>query len=148
LRRSWFQASSGTKFVRPCLNRKIWALWHICHPSYGRKHKLEDRGPKEKPYLQNNLSKKGCRVAQVVEHLPSKFKALSSNSGTTKRKTKASLPELPVCNSPGSLASFQCKSQQKTGSHSPGSVEDSSWDFCRARAVVRKPTRAGTVPRI
>jgi hypothetical protein len=36
------------------------------------------------PYLKNNQSKKG--VAQVVEHLPSKYEALSSNPNTAKRK--------------------------------------------------------------
>jgi hypothetical protein len=34
--------------------------------------------------------KKVCRVAQVVEHLPSKLKALCSNSSTTKKKEKLS----------------------------------------------------------
>jgi hypothetical protein len=40
-----------------------------------------------RPYLKNNLkSKKGWRYAQVVECLPSKCKALSSNPSTAKKE--------------------------------------------------------------
>jgi hypothetical protein len=34
---------------------------------------------------ENNLSKKGCGVAHVIGHLPSKCKALSSNINTTEK---------------------------------------------------------------
>jgi hypothetical protein len=36
-------------------------------------------GQKARPSLQNNQSKRACSVVQVVELLPSKRKALSSN---------------------------------------------------------------------
>jgi hypothetical protein len=36
-----------------------------------------------RPYVENNKSKKGWDVAQVVEHLPNKHKALCSNPNTT-----------------------------------------------------------------
>jgi hypothetical protein len=43
-------------------------------------------GKKRDPHLQNNQSKRAGGVAQVVEHLPSKCKALSSNPKTKKSK--------------------------------------------------------------
>jgi hypothetical protein len=41
-----------------------------------------------KPYLKNNLSKRAEDVAEVVEHLPNKYKILSSNSSAAKKKSK------------------------------------------------------------
>jgi hypothetical protein len=62
---------------------------HTCHPS--RKLKNEGfvvwagLGKKwVKPYLQNNKNKKPQGVVQEAEHLPSKYKALSSNHSTAK----------------------------------------------------------------
>jgi hypothetical protein len=41
-------------------------------------------------YLEKNLSQKRTgKVAEVIEHLPSKHEALSSNSSTTKKKKKS-----------------------------------------------------------
>jgi hypothetical protein len=43
-------------------------------------------GKNARPYLKNNQRKKGFDVVQVVECLPSKHKALSSNPSTTKKR--------------------------------------------------------------
>jgi hypothetical protein len=74
------QASSCKKFTRPRLNRKSWAWW--CHPSYCE-NKYEDR-----PYLKKNQSKKNWWYETVIEHLPSKHEAMSSNNRTKKRKSR------------------------------------------------------------
>jgi hypothetical protein len=54
---------------------------HTCNPSY-----IEDIG--RRLYLKNNLMQKGLEVAQVVEHLPIKYKALSANSSIEKKKVR------------------------------------------------------------
>jgi hypothetical protein len=43
-----------------------------------------------RPCLQNNQSKKAGGVAQEIENLPSKCKALSSNASTTKQRKNPS----------------------------------------------------------
>jgi hypothetical protein len=65
---------------------------HACHPNYGKKHKEEDHipdlsGDKVTLYLKNNQSKNSWNMVQLLECLPTKHKALSSNSSTTKKKT-------------------------------------------------------------
>jgi hypothetical protein len=40
---------------------------------------------KERFYLQNNQNKKGQMCAQVIEHLPSEYEALSSNLTAAKK---------------------------------------------------------------
>jgi hypothetical protein len=67
---------------------------HICHPSYYGMYKIGDPslgqpGYKVRPKLKKKKktrAKKVGRVAQVVECLPGKDKALSSISSTVKRK--------------------------------------------------------------
>jgi hypothetical protein len=41
---------------------------------------------KVKPYLQNNQRKRAGGMAQAIEHLPGKHKALNSNPSTAKKK--------------------------------------------------------------
>jgi hypothetical protein len=43
-----------------------------------------------KLYSKNNCSKKASSMPQVVEHLPSKYKALSTNTRIKKKKKKKS----------------------------------------------------------
>jgi hypothetical protein len=64
-----------------------------CHPSYGKKHKigryqskLAQPGQKLRSYLKTNREQKDGDVAQAVECLHSKHKALSSNPSTTTKK--------------------------------------------------------------
>jgi hypothetical protein len=62
---------------------------HTCHPSNGKKHKIGQSQSrlawaKVRPYLKNNQS-----MAQEVEDLPHKVKALSSNSITIKERQRA-----------------------------------------------------------
>jgi hypothetical protein len=62
-----------------CLSSKV--EWDV---------KQEDCGPdwagqKVRPYLQNKRKRAGG-VAQVLEHLPIKYKTLSSNSGIVKNQ--------------------------------------------------------------
>jgi hypothetical protein len=64
---------------------------HACNPSYLGVRDREDRGSrpaavnKVRPYLKNTQHKKRAGgVAQMVQHLPSKHKALSSNPSTKK----------------------------------------------------------------
>jgi hypothetical protein len=56
---------------------------HTCNTSY-----LESSQPrqKHKALSEKQKNKEGWGVAQVIEHLPSKFKTLSSISSTTKKK--------------------------------------------------------------
>jgi hypothetical protein len=46
-------------------------------------------GKNERPHLKNNRKQKGMGASQVVEHLPSKHKALSLNPRTRKKKNVA-----------------------------------------------------------
>jgi hypothetical protein len=46
------------------------------------------RGQKPTPYLKENQRKRAGGVAQVVECLPKKHKALSTNTSTKKKKKK------------------------------------------------------------
>jgi hypothetical protein len=59
--------------------------------------KQEDCGPidmsKASPYLQNNQSKRAAGVTKVIEQLPSKRKALSSNSSTASLSLSLSLSQ-------------------------------------------------------
>jgi hypothetical protein len=74
---------------------------HNGHPSNIRKHKQNDGHPaqpryKVRPFLKNTNMKRVSRVAQVVEHLPSTYKALSSTpSPPKKQKTKQSKQKNP-----------------------------------------------------
>jgi hypothetical protein len=47
-----------------------------------------DLGIKTRPYSKNAKAKGAVRAAQVVKHLPSKLKALSSDPSTKKKKKK------------------------------------------------------------
>jgi hypothetical protein len=67
---------------------------HTCNPSYSEGKDQEDRGLKSAwenssrdPILKipNTHKKKAGGVAQVVECLPSKYKAMSSNSRMAKK---------------------------------------------------------------
>jgi hypothetical protein len=71
-------------------NKKLGVVSCTCHPSYmesvdRRIIVLAGRGIKERPYLKNKAKRVGS-VAQVVEHLPSKCKAVSSNPCTRGKK--------------------------------------------------------------
>jgi hypothetical protein len=48
-----------------------------------------DLGIKTRPYSKNAKAKGAVRAAQVVKHLPSKLKALSSDPSTKKKKKKS-----------------------------------------------------------
>jgi hypothetical protein len=69
---------------------------HTCNPSYSGGRDQEDRGSKlapnkqfMRPYLEKNpLQKRAGEVAQVIEHLLSKRRALSSTSSTDPQKIK------------------------------------------------------------
>jgi hypothetical protein len=50
----------------------------------GRSQSKAALGKSIRLYLKNNLSKKTVGVAQMLEHLPSKCEALSSNTSTLK----------------------------------------------------------------
>jgi hypothetical protein len=52
-------------------------------------------GQKVKPYLQNNQSKRYGVMAQMVEHLPSKHKALSTKNKKLMKANK--LPPTVEC---------------------------------------------------
>jgi hypothetical protein len=54
-------------------------------------------GENTRPYLKNSKSKKGWGVAQVVEFLPSKCKALISNPITAKKTTGSIHKKQSVC---------------------------------------------------
>jgi hypothetical protein len=75
--------------------RKLGMVLQSCHPNCSGNKKnsriaVRAGQPRQKarPYLQNNHSKKGEVMAQVLDHLTSKSKALSSNPSTTKKKKK------------------------------------------------------------
>jgi hypothetical protein len=60
-----------------------------CHPSYKGKHKWEDSlSTKQDPVSKITKAKMGWRVTQVVQHLPSKHKALPSNPSTAAKSKK------------------------------------------------------------
>jgi hypothetical protein len=66
-------------------------LMCACHPSYSRKYKIGEQQSrpaqaKARSYLKNNQSKKAGGMAQVIKHLPSKWKTLSSNQELPKKK--------------------------------------------------------------
>jgi hypothetical protein len=50
-------------------------------------HGLDQPGHKMRLYLKNNQSRKGWCMAQVIEHLPNKCKALCSNQNQQKKKS-------------------------------------------------------------
>jgi hypothetical protein len=62
------------------------------YPSYDRKHKiggsLSNPGQKGRPYLKNTQSIRAGDMAQVVECLPKKHEALSSNSIVEKKENQ------------------------------------------------------------
>jgi hypothetical protein len=47
-----------------------------------------------RPYLKTNKAKRASGIVQGVECLPSKYKVLSSNSSTAKKKKEISFPGL------------------------------------------------------
>jgi hypothetical protein len=49
-------------------------------------HSPGQPGQEVKPYLKITRAKRSRSKAKVVEYLPSKYEALSSNSSTTKRQ--------------------------------------------------------------
>jgi hypothetical protein len=64
-----------------------------CHPSDSRKQNWEitvqaTLSKKVRPNLKNNQGKRARGMAQAVEYLPSKHKALSSSPSTAKKKKK------------------------------------------------------------
>jgi hypothetical protein len=67
-------------------------LWHSLKPLPEEHLSLQNHEPKENFFLYKLLSlrysARAGRVAQVVECLPSKFKALSSANSTAKKKNK------------------------------------------------------------
>jgi hypothetical protein len=71
----------------PIATEKSWAQWHVpVIPAGSRKPKIGGlwfRPPRQKwDQLQNNQTKNGWCVAQVVDHLTSKCEALSSKPRT------------------------------------------------------------------
>jgi hypothetical protein len=75
----------------------------ICNPSYAKPRDLEDLSQKlaldksRRPYPKDNRSKKRAEGAvQVLECLPSKCEALSSNPRKRSLSTKPSELELPL----------------------------------------------------
>jgi hypothetical protein len=84
----------GKSYQDPHLNKPGMVRSHACDPSYVGDHKKEDShlrpapGKNTRPYLKkNNLkAKRSTGVVQVIEYLPSKYKALSSNSSTARNK--------------------------------------------------------------
>jgi hypothetical protein len=67
---------------------------HACNPRYSEGRDQEDRGKIAqakkfmRPYLKNIQHKMASGVTQVVEPLPSKYEAPSSNPSTGKNKNK------------------------------------------------------------
>jgi hypothetical protein len=61
--------------------KKLGVMVHACHPSYCRKCKFCP-GKKQDPISKIANAKRLRGVAQVVEHLPSKHEASSSNPST------------------------------------------------------------------
>jgi hypothetical protein len=67
---------------------------HTCNPSYegdrvGGLRSEAGEGKSSRPYLKNKLKQnRGEGMAQVVEHLSSKSKTLSSNPNSAKKKKK------------------------------------------------------------
>jgi hypothetical protein len=57
---------------------------HACHPKYAGNIKNHGPGINGRPYLKNNKAKRTGVMAQVVECLPSKCEALSSNASIYK----------------------------------------------------------------
>jgi hypothetical protein len=65
---------------------------HACHPSNGRKLKIGEGqwfrlawAKKRDPTSKITKAKRAGDRAQVVEHLPCKYKAVSSNLGAAKK---------------------------------------------------------------
>jgi hypothetical protein len=52
--------------------KKLGVVLHTCHLSYGGSIKV-------RPFLKNNQKKRAGGMAQVVERLPRKWEAMSSN---------------------------------------------------------------------
>jgi hypothetical protein len=57
------------------MGKKLGMVVHTCHPSDGKKSNIVWPRQKVRPCLKTNQSRKGRGEAQVVECLPSKFKA-------------------------------------------------------------------------
>jgi hypothetical protein len=77
----WFKASPGKKFTRPHFNQWLGEVAQAYHPSRGP----GQPGYKARPSQKQPMQKKAGGVAQVIEHLPSKYEALSSTSSTAKK---------------------------------------------------------------
>jgi hypothetical protein len=84
----WSSQASPSKKEDPILSNKLCILVHNRHPNYiigiGRRTTVQGH-PTQKlwdPIWRITKSKMAGYIAQVVEHLPSKLKALGSNSST------------------------------------------------------------------
>jgi hypothetical protein len=64
------------------MEKKLGIVAHACHPSYPAWAKKRD------PSSKITRAKRAGNVVQVVERLPSKHKAMSSNPSTTKKRKK------------------------------------------------------------
>jgi hypothetical protein len=80
-----FQEASGTVGLSPG-SRPLLLSKQLCFDLFYTEIPLKiwlKRG-----FCYTKQKQKGCRVAQVIEYLPSKDEVLSSNPGTTKKKKK------------------------------------------------------------
>jgi hypothetical protein len=73
--------------------KNLGVVVHTCHSSYAgsinRRIKVQaGSGINVRSYLKNNESKRAKAVAQVVECLPAKSEALSSNPSTGRERNK------------------------------------------------------------
>jgi hypothetical protein len=98
----------GKKLVRPHLNQQLDVLAHARHFSYTRRinKRMEVQVVPDKnmrPYSKKNQSKKGWEVAQAVQLLSTKYKALRSTPSASKKKKKLSFGSLFL-----SLQYFSC----------------------------------------
>jgi hypothetical protein len=85
--------SRGKKLARPISTNKLGMVTCTCHPSYarsinGRITIQVDLGKNAKPYLKNNYNKRAGGVAQVIEHLPTKYKDMRKTLGLQRQSKK------------------------------------------------------------
>jgi hypothetical protein len=90
------------KFSRPHFNQWLGMVAPACRPSDAGTHKWKiaiQAGPgiKAKPCITMTNAKRAGDMAQVVECLPSKLKAPSSNPSTAKKKKKVSVYTIFSC---------------------------------------------------
>jgi hypothetical protein len=130
----------------PSHQKKLDMVLCSCHPSYGKKHKigryqskLAQPGQKLRSYLKTNREQKDGDVAQAVECLHSKHKALSSNPSTTtkKKSSRASeavefwIPATLICQSPQK----KCRAQSHGMEIYKLQYQDSRplWNLCQSK---------------